>query len=162
MKLWLQIWDLPWWRQWTEYRNRLLFRKLCSNKLNFTWYVFPQTIILYVLSPCKPTKNYLLCLFVFYLLFIKIIFTYADFFSIGWFPKRGYIHYSRSYYRKESVASSPRDQTQGSMRNLLNKGLFIWSRVATTRYEAWWFRYIEISHDAWFSKKLHFLEMDYS
>jgi hypothetical protein len=29
---------------------------------------------------------------------------------------------TRSYYRKESAASPPRDQRQGSIRNLLNKG----------------------------------------
>jgi hypothetical protein len=47
------------------------------------------------------------------------------------------------------------------MRNLLNKGLFIRSRFARTRYEAGWFRCIEMSHSAQFSKK-HFLEIDYS
>ena len=40
---------------------------------------------------------------------------------------------TRSYYRKESAASPPKD---GTMRNLLNKGLFIRSHFARTRYEA--------------------------
>jgi hypothetical protein len=39
---------------------------------------------------------------------------------------------TRSYYRKENAASPPRD---GTMRNLLNKGLFIRSHFARTRYE---------------------------
>jgi hypothetical protein len=44
-------------------------------------------------------------------------------------PKRSrfHLHYTRSYYRKESAASPPRDQRQGSIRNLLNKGcLYGW------------------------------------
>ena len=40
---------------------------------------------------------------------------------------------TRSYYRKENAASPPRE---GTMHNLLNKGLFIRSRFARTRYEA--------------------------
>jgi hypothetical protein len=32
---------------------------------------------------------------------------------------------TRSYYRKESAASPPRDQRQGSVRNLLNKGCLL-------------------------------------
>ena len=40
---------------------------------------------------------------------------------------------TRSYYRKESAASPPKD---GTMRNLLNRGLFIRSHFARTRYEA--------------------------
>jgi hypothetical protein len=51
---------------------------------------------------------------------------------------------------------------KGSMHNLLNKGLFIWSRFTRTRFEAELFWCIEISHSARFSKKLHyFLEIDY-
>jgi hypothetical protein len=42
------------------------------------------------------------------------------------------------------------------MRNLLNKGLFLWSRFARMRYEAGWFRCISVSHGAHFSKKLHY------
>ena len=45
----------------------------------------------------------------------------------------GYIQFTRSYYRKENAASPPRE---GTMHNLLNKGLFIRSRFARTRYEA--------------------------
>jgi hypothetical protein len=43
---------------------------------------------------------------------------------------------------------------KGNMRNLLNKGLILWSRFARTRYEVEWFRFIEISYGAQFSKKL--------
>jgi hypothetical protein len=39
---------------------------------------------------------------------------------------------TRSYYRKENAASPPR---AGTMRNLLNKGQFMRSRFARTRYE---------------------------
>jgi hypothetical protein len=49
------------------------------------------------------------------------------------------------------------------MHNLLNKGLFIWSRFARTRCEAGLFWCIEISYGARFSKKLdYFLEIDYN
>jgi hypothetical protein len=48
-------------------------------------------------------------------------------------PSAAISHYTRSYYRKENAASPPRE---GTMHNLLNKGLFIRSRFARTRYEA--------------------------
>jgi hypothetical protein len=70
-------------------------------------------------------------------------------------------YYTRSYYRKENAASP--QGMKGSISNLLNKELFIWYHFARTRYEAGWFRYIEISHIAWFIKTPHyFLEMDYT
>jgi hypothetical protein len=49
----------------------------------------------------------------------------------------------------------------GTMRNLLNKRQFIRSCFARTRYEAGWFRCIEMNHSVQFSQK-HFLEIDYS
>ena len=48
---------------------------------------------------------------------------------------------TRSYYRKESAASPPRDQRQGSIRNLLNKGCLYGCFILINTY---------------------FLEMDYS